>query len=208
MFSLPVGRLDLIPRLGTFHPYANFLVSERCRLIFSPGLWKLSVDYVGANADETEPQYELSPGTGNEPIEAHDRFLSELAGKPSAPLNGAIFRDPESGEITASDVPGTWEFDRFSVLKADGTLNPFAGQEEFISQNNTVWTKTWTSRTKPESYRVSIRDPDGDAPDYGGDSNWLALPIAYTKRGLVFSCRAQWIASGRRGWNPDVYPTS
>lgn len=207
LFTFPVGRLDLLPLVGSGHPYATFMVAERSRITFSPGLWRLSVDYAGSNEEESVPQYELSPGTGNESIEVHDRFLSHLAGKPSAPLNGAIFRNPETGEVTTSDEPGTWQFDRFSVLLGDGTLNPFAGQEAFIAQNNTVWTKSWTRRSAPSSYKVHIGAPDGPNPDYGGATNWLALPIAYTLRGNVYSCRAQWIASGPRGWNPLVYPS-
>ena len=207
-FSFPAGRIDLVPEAGTAHPYVGFLVAERFRLAFERGLWRLSVEYAGAHREETEAQYELSPGTGNEPIETHDRFLSHLAGKPSAPLNGAIFRDPESGMVTRDDTPGKWQFDRFSVLETSGALNPFAGQEAFISQNNTVWTKSWTRRSPPSAYKVHIMEPDGPNPNYGGATNWLALPIAYTKRGNVFACRAQWIASGRRGWNPLVYPAS
>lgn len=206
LFTFDVGRVDQVPAIGSVHPNVSFLVAERFRIIFTPGRWTVSVDYVGANADDTDPQYELSPGTGNEPIEAHDKFLSTIAGKPSAPLNHAIFRNPETGEISTDDAPGMAVFDRFSVYKPDGTLNPFAGQEMFISQNNTVWTKTWTRRSKPAAHKIRIGTPDGDAPDYGGGTNWLELPIAYTKRGRVYSCTARWIASGPRGWNPIVYP--
>lgn len=203
-FSFPAGRLDLMPGVGTQHPYANFLVAERFRLVFSPGLWRLSVEYVGSNVDSSEPQYELSPGTGNEPIETHERFLSHLAGKPSAPLNGAIFRDLETGFETSDDVLG--QFERFRVILEGGGLNPLAGLEQYITQNNTVWTKTWTQRSAPSSGGVRIAAPDGPAPAYGGASNWLEMPVAYTKRGNVYSCAARWIASGKRGWNSLVYP--
>jgi hypothetical protein len=181
------------------------MVAERFRIVFTPGLWELYVDYVGGNVEESEPFYELSPGTGNEPIETHKDFVSEIAGKPSNAKNGAIFRNPETGEITTDDTPGMWQFDRFSVLKSDGTLNDFAGQEAYICQNNTVWTKSWVRRSAPPAKKIRIEAPDGPNPDYGGDTNWLCMPVAYTKRGNVFSCAARWIASGPRGWNPTVY---
>ena len=145
-----------------------------------------------------------SPGTGNEPIVTHDRFLSELGGKPSAPLNGAIFRDPVTGEISTDDA--TAEFDRFALM-IGGLRNPLAGVDSYICANNTVWTKSWTSRTKPTVHPIRISNPEGPAPDYGGSSNWLELPTAYTLRGNVYSCVARWLASGRGGWNNIVYAT-
>lgn len=206
VFTFDEGHVEQVPAIGSVHPYVSFLVAERFRITFTPGRWTTAVDYVGTNLDDSKPQYELSPGTGNEPIEAHDKFLATLAGKPSAPLHGAIFRDPETGAVSTDDTPGMAVFDRFSVFLADGTLNPFAGQEQFISQNNTVWTKTWTRRSAPTAHKVRIANPDGNAPNYGGATNWLALPVAYTERGNVFACTARWIASGPRGWNPIVYP--
>lgn len=204
LYTFPAGRLDLIPGIGTPHPYASFLVAERFRITFTPGRWRIAMDYVGGFVEDSEPQFELSPGTGNEPIETHKSFLA-LAGKPSAPQNGAIFRNPESGAVTQDDTPGMWEFDRFSLLLAGGAANPFAGVEQYISQNNTVWTKSWTSRRAPTATGVRIAAPDGPNPDYGGDTNWLAMPVAYTQRGNVFSCTARWLASGPRGWNSVIY---
>lgn len=197
-FSFPQGRLDLVPGVGTQHPYANFLVAERFRLVFSPGLWRLSVEYVGANVNSTEPQYELSPGTGNEPIETHKDFEETLAGKPSAPLNKAVFRDEVTGFETEDDALGI-----FSHFKAGSDL---AGLAQYITQNNTVWTKTWTQRAKPATGKVKISSPEGPSPSYGGSMNWLEMPVAYTLRGNVYSCSQRWVASGPKGWNPLVYP--
>ena len=206
-FTFPAGQVDLIPGIGSAHPYVGFLVAESFRLSFTPGLWRLSMEYVGGSVDSSDPQYELSPGTGNEPIETHKSFLSVIAGKPSAPLNGAIFRNVVTGDVSEDDTAGVAQFDRFSIY-VDGALNAYAGQEQFINQNNTVWTKSWTSKSKPSSYGIHIGAPDGPNPDYGGTTNWLAMPIAYTQRGNVFSNVARWIASGPRGWNPGVYPSS
>ena len=205
-FSMPVGRLDLIPGFGSVHPHAPFLSSEKFRVKFGLGFWYVSVDYAGmaGSLDESIPQYELNPGTGNDPIETHKDFL-KLAGKPSAPANGAIFRDPATGEVTKQDKVGKWRFDRFSVY-VHGEHNELAGCEQYINQNNTVWTKSWTSRKRPTSKGVQIKDPPGDAPRYGGNYNWLAMPVQYTMRAQVFSCQARWLGSGPRGWSKLVYP--
>lgn len=208
VFKLPVGRYDLVPGVGVEHPLADFLMSERFRLTFSPGLWTVSVDYAGMSAsyeDASPAQYDLSPGTGNEPIETHPKFVTDIGGKPSDPKNGARFRHYETGAETEDDALGV--FDEFKLI-VDGLKNPYAKGEAFIAQNNTVWTKSWTQRTKPDSYGVKIATPDGPYPDYGGDTNWLAMPIAYTQRGSVFTCTAKWIASGPGGWNATVYASA
>lgn len=206
VFKMPAGRVDLIPAIGSVHPYANFCVAERFRLSFSAGLWVCSVEYVGGNVGESEPQYELSPGTGQEDIETHPDFVSVLAGKPSAPLHGAVFLD-KFDNVSTDDTLGIAMFDRFSSHLEGGSLNPYAKIDAYLCQNNTVWTKTWTRNSPPPSTGIRIATPDGPNPDYGGASNWLAMPVAYTKRGNVYSCTARWLASGPRAWNPNIYPS-
>jgi hypothetical protein len=203
-YSLPAGRLDLVPAALTPHPYAGFLVAERFRLTFAAGLWRLGVDYVGSNVEESVAQYELSDGTGNEPIQTHPDFLSELAGTASVPKNGALWRDPVTGEISSDDE--TAEFDRFRVKLEGGGQNPLAGLEEYIAQSNVVWSKSWTSRSAPAAQRIAIANPPGGAPDYGGSYNWLRLPVSFTVRGNVHSNVQRWLCSGPRGWHALVYP--
>lgn len=197
-FSLPHGRVDLIPAVLSVHPHVGFLFAEKFRLSTNPGLWRVSVDYVGASVDSSEPQYELSPGTGNEPIQTHKDFIATIAGTPSSPKNGAIFRDPVSGEISTDDDLA--EFDRFALS------SELAGTDSYIAQNNTVWTKSWTQKSKPTSHGVRINNPPGNAPDYGGSYNWLELPVGYTVRGRVYSCQQHWVCSGPKGWKSIVYP--
>jgi hypothetical protein len=204
-YKVPVGRLDLVPALNSAHPHANFCLAERQRVVFSPGHWNVMVDYAGAQADDTEPVFEFNHGTGTEPIETHPNFVSLLGGKPSAPLNGAIFVDRD-GEITADDARGV--FDRFRPVLA-GVLNELAGASGFITATNSIWSKSWTRKTAPSagSNIVRIDEPAGNAPSFGGAYNWLFLGTSYTKRGGAYACVSRWMLSGRRGWSQKIYGT-
>jgi len=204
VFNFPAGEVKLIPAQGAKHPYVGFLHVDRRRIVMSPGLWKVYVDYAGMedDRDETEPTYEFSPGTGTEQIETHPDFYTIIAGPPSGPNphTKPIYRDPVTGYISTDNA--TAEFDRFSL---SGTL---AGVESYIVQNNTIWTKTWVRKSKPVTDPIKIVDkpPGADAPDYGGNYNWLELPLRYSLRGIVYSCSQSWQCSGPKGWHPLVYP--
>ena len=176
---------------------------EKVRVVFAAGLWKAHVEYAGVEKDVSDEfkEYDLAPGTGNEPLETHPDF-EEFAGKPSEPNpeNGAIFIDPDTGEISTDDDKGV--FDRFV------RSSPLWGIEDFITQSNTVYTVSWTNKDKPEEENIEIVEslPGPDAPTYGGDYNWLKMPIAYAKRGLAYSCTQRYIRSGAKGWNALIYP--
>jgi len=201
VFTFPAKAFDLIPKMNSVHPYASFLFAERMRIIMAAGLWKVSVDYVGIDVDTSDPQYELSPGTGNEAVETHPDFSTLIAGTPNNPNPDTkpIFRDPVTGYVSTDNA--TAEFDRFSL---GGEL---AGVTSYIAQNNTVWTKSWTQKTKPTAERIRIvTAPPGDAPNYGGNFNWLQMPVRYSVRARVFSCSQSWLCSGPQGWKNLLYP--
>lgn len=206
LYTVPKDRLDLVPALGSPHPHAPFLWLESLRLRFTPGLWKVFAAYAGVQQDETEPVYDFNPGTGNEPIETIDNFVSAVAGSPSSPINGAIFRDPATGDISTDDAVGV--FDRFSIMK-DGAQNPWAGLQEYLAVNNTTWTKSWTRRSKPSGAARPLTvttNPAGNPPSFdGANYNWLQFPVAFSQRGSAYECRQVWMLSGPRGWNRVVY---
>lgn len=205
-FKVRPGRWDLMPRLNSAHPHAPFAGMEKRVVRFTPGFWQVFCDYAGCEVEESEPVYDFNPGTGNEPIETIDNFVSQVAGKPSAPINGAIFRDPETGAISTNDDTGV--FDRFSIMK-DGEPNPWAGLVEYLAANNTSWTKSWTRRSQPSGAGRPLQvvnTPPGREPSFdGANYNWLQLPVAYTQRGRAYDCRQVWLLSGPRGWNRIVY---
>jgi len=182
---------------------------EKRQVRFDKGYWAVMGDYVGCEVEESVPVYDFDPGTGSEPIEVLKNFVTDIAGKPSAPLNGAIFVD-ENGQKTEDDAVGV--FDRFRTLKDDGTLNPWAGSENFLTMNNGIYTKSWVRRSKPtgipgaEKPLKIVNNPDGGkAPNFGGSYNWLEFPVGYSVRAGVYECRQIWMVSGPRGFNTVIY---
>lgn len=201
---MPHAWADL-PALGVQHPYADFLGMERRTISFAKGYWEVTGEFAGCEKEVMDPHYEFQPGVGTEPIETVKNFVSEIAGKPSAPLNGAIFVD-ENGDITKDNARGV--FSRFTVTKADGTLNPWAGLESVLVANNTVWVKSWTQRGRPSGANQPLTVVDtvpGPEPAFASNFNWLAHPVGYTVRGRAFDCRQVFLLSGDRGWNNVVY---
>lgn len=205
-YKVVPGRWDLMPRVGSGHPLAPFAGVEKRTVRFTPGFWQVFCDYAGCETEESEPVYDFNPGVGNEPIETIDNFVSQVAGKPSAPINGAIFRDPSTGNITTDDEVGM--FDRFTTTR-DGEANPWAGLVEYLAANNTSYLKSWTQRSKPGGASRPlevVNEPPGNAPTFdGANYNWLKFPVAYSKRGFAYECRQMWLLSGPKGWNRVVY---
>jgi hypothetical protein len=203
VYKVKVNGWGMMPVLNSPHPYAAWATMERRSVRFAPGFWLVSCDYAGSEEEVSEPVYDFNPGTGNEPIETHDKFVAELGGTPSDPKNGAVFLDSQ-GNVTEDDDVGM--FDRFK-LEIEGGPNPMGGVREFLTANNSTWTKSWTQRSKPSGANkpVKIGSPSGPAPSFGGHFNWLELPVAYSKRGSAYDCRQTWLLSGPWGWNTMIY---
>ena len=202
-FSLLADRLDLMPQVGDAHPYASWCRVETRDITFTPGRYLVDCTYVGADVIDTVPVYELQRATNVEPIETHPDFVSDIAGKPSAPLNGALFVD-EDGAPSADDTRGI--FHRFRLVLDGGTKNKLAGVTGYQSASNTTWSKSWTSRTKPtDGGRVGkIDTPEGGPPSFE-DCDWLYMGLTINERQQVYSVSKRWLLSAPGGWNELIY---
>ena len=200
---LPYAWGDM-PQLGDAHPFAWWMSCEKRNVNFTKGFWHAICDYAGVETDAADPEYDYNPGTGAEPVETSDRFVSRIGGKPSAPLNGAVFVDFESGLETDDDTRGV--FSRFKLM-IDGEKNLFAAMQDIITANNTTWTKSWAQRMKPDGgvKPVRIGTPAGDPPTFPAGYNWLEFPVVYKKRGSAYDCRQTWLLSGPGGWRTEAY---
>jgi hypothetical protein len=195
-----------MPSLLSAHPYASFCVMERRVVRFTPGFWQVYADYAGCEEEETEPVWDFNPGTQSEPIWTHDEFVEKIGGKPSAKLNHSIWVDEVTGDDTDDDSKGV--FRKFKIVLPDGTQNPWAGAEEYLTASNTTLTKSWTRQSRPSDSGRPLQvdaPPAGHAPSYPSNYKWLKFPAAYTQRGKVYECRQSWLLSGPKGWNRVIY---
>lgn len=192
------------PALGDAHPFCNWMHAEKVTWDFVPGFVLFAAEYAGVNGSTT-PVYELEMGASEEPIQTHPKFVSDIAGTPAVPANGAIFRD-EEGNKTRDNMKGI--FDRFRVLLDDGSPNPFGGVTGYLNPQMT-WTKTWITASKPNDLAQvgKIDTPEGAPPSLGGSRNWLYVALTYEERGggNCYKVKKAWRASGARGWNTTLY---
>jgi hypothetical protein len=203
VFKAPQDRPDLIPPMFAYHPVFTYLNMERRRVSITPGYLIITGEFAGIPGG-TIPIYELSLGCSDEPIETHPRFISEIGGRPSAPMNGAIFIDPSTGRVTASDAVGV--FDHFK-LTISGTLNPLAGISAYLEAAQMCWRERYCATSRPSDTTVvgHIQSPAGPAPNPPSGGNWLYMGVTYEQRGNCFFITREWRASGRRGWNELIY---
>ncbi len=203
--------MQLAPDLGSAHPYARFCTLEKRSFTFGgKGLATVKGNYAGMSpqrGEESPPTYELQIGTSEEPIVVHRRFATHIGGRPSAPLNGAIFIDPSTGDQTADDKLGV--FDRFALWIEDEE-NDLAGVEAFLDANEIVWRKKYTARSRPQDLSDvgKIATPEGPEPSVNPEWNWRYNGMTYQERAHVFTVQKEWQLSGWRGWNKKIYDTA
>lgn len=144
-------------------------------------------------------------GTDNEePIETHPAFADlykKYSGRPE---------------------PGTSRFGYFDRLLKLGTApvaggiavqvpNPLYGVTHFLTVG-LVWSHTSIAKFLPQNIlsRVDCIDtPMGHGamqpPALKGQRNWLQIAPSVQERGNCIQITRRWLASGKAGWNKDVY---
>lgn len=204
IFSCPMDRFDLVLPLFSANPFFTYLYMERRRISIRNGRIVIAGEYAGIPGGFTTPIYELVIGVGEEPIETHPEFVTDLAGAPSAPLNGAIFVDYETGKKSTDDAKGV--FDKFRPV-LDGNRNLLAGVTAYLDAGQVSWRETYMSTARPSDVSAvgSIQSPAGPVPGIGSGRNWLYTGLTYQQRGIIFSVVREWRASGRNGWNTLIY---
>lgn len=108
------------------------------------GMIECKADYCGIEQADgmTEIKLSISSSSSTDPIETHPNFEKKIGGKPSAPLNGAIFVNPQTNQVTQDDQVGV--FSEFSTYTSHtypggsglGTMvekNRFAGVKNFYN---------------------------------------------------------------------------
>lgn len=201
VWKCPMDNIAAGPQLGSVHPIWNYLVMERRRLDIAPGFLIITGEYVGIAGGSTPSVFECSFAEVEEPIQAHPDFVTSLAGKPSAPLNGAIFVDFETQKKSTSDSRGV--FLEFAPVVA-GNLNPLAGVTSFLSPQATM-RETWMSTSAVSAGALGTISAPPFSVGLPAGGNWLFTGVSFQQRGRVYANSREWRSSGRRGWNSDIY---
>lgn len=210
-FKIQRAQFSLLPKMNTAHPVFTFLGMSKRRIYFD-GPWACAqCDYGGFDPNEfgdfTAPVYELACGTEEEPIETHPKFATaDIAGTPSDPKNGAIFRHLESGALAyaghAAASDDGYVFHSFKV----GT--ELYGIERYLDAGTIIWRKTQNFRRGFAAILNSagkIDTPEGPAPNLASPRNWLNMGTTTTIHGSAEQAVTEWRASGKRGWNTKIY---
>ncbi len=196
-------RSDLFPqnlkREGQAHPrFPTMALARRTGELGKAGtFYKITYLYEGFLVSFPAPVYNLSGGTGDEPIQTHPKFESDLAGTPSVPKNGAIFIDPETDKPTDDDENGV--FDRFGNGDLEGI--------DSYRVSGATWKEMSFSNVRPSGgYNLGEKDsPSGQEPSFPGGRDWMLVGFTYSQRGYVFQVEKSWELSGRDGWNDLLY---
>ena len=204
-FTCPANSFRSLPNIGSVHPIFGTITMER-RVVSVKGAYAVAqCCYAGIDEDETAPVYETISGLCESPIETHPNFTA-FAGTPSAPINGANFRKGDM--IVNAASPSTtgdsgYVFEGFDVM-VGGVRNEFAGVTSYLEAGQITFRATWNVRKwVPGSAAGKIGSPSGPAPAIVG--TWLDMGFTSTQRGSVYQVSREWRASGRRGWNAQIY---
>lgn len=200
IWKCPMDKLNLIPNMLSQHPVWTWLSMEKRQVEHTPGYLIITGEYCGITGGSTPSVYELNYAGAEEPIETHPKFTSEIAGKPSSPLNGAVFIDPKTGAVSTDDA--TAVFDKFRTNVA-GARNPFAGIMSYLSPEATI-REVWLSTSPVSGANLGrISAPGFSVAIAGG--NWLFTGISFQQRGRIYQNTREWRGSGRNGWNSTIY---
>lgn len=180
------------------------------------------------------PIYSLDRSTSNEPIQTHPKWSiasaggspGPIAGTPTNPVNGALFRSVQpngsfaynpnvSGMADTGFSANTAQFAGWisnSVINvglgnSNITGGSFTGTDDYLLAGQT-WTATYVSLSAPTSSDIAgvgfIATPLGSPPTPAGFS-WIYLGCRYTDQAGVFRIDKSWRMFPTNGASQIIY---
>lgn len=212
-WTIRKDRWTQLPRRGSPHPLWSHIAMNERRVSIDGAFAIARCSYEGVSSEETnKPEYELVLGVESSAIETHPDFDKRIGGKPTAGLNGAMWRrcdndsDVRGGAFGNATEDANYVFWKFSNFIGNAK-NPFAGIENYLDACSVVWRKTVMSKESlTELLKAGKIDrPEGPVPRLPGARNWLNMGTSQKRRGFSFEHTTEWKASGPKGWNRLIY---
>jgi hypothetical protein len=183
---------------GSNHPDDGRLECYNRTLSYgNNGILTCTASYFGLIKRRTDPEFSFSGGVTTEPIETHPDFET-FAGTAAAPLNGAKF-DATTGEFLG-----------FSEFTTPGTTNNtnLLGVENYLTPATNIvvsyWQDTQPRPAKTATWSTYIPDVTEFRKPQGVD-NFLLMDESYSQVGNYYQVTRNYIGSGVKGWNKDIY---
>lgn len=202
-FQCSSANIRDLPTVGSANPDDRSLSCHHIDVTFNE-LKKVSAElfYHGitfTRGESSRPIIDYQGGVDIVPIQLHPKF-ADMAGTPSAPKNGAFWKDPETDERSRDNT--TAEFHGFT----DPSKREFFGVEHFFVNrplvSRTVWTKSRPNLTKGMTIVTKI--PGFTNPP--GIVNWLLMDTPYRQVGSAYQTTEQYKGSPEPGWSKKIYP--
>ena len=167
-------------------------------------LAEITCQYAGAEEKENEKAnavYTMGLSLSEEPLLSHLRYknLPQKEREAIQLIQSGKDKDDQGNKLRDKV---TSDRGKEALAKID------RGQTSYYSPRVT-WRESWV-RTKPaeaaELNKIGNIDiPNGPAPELAGTRNWLLNGVTQTQDGKAFRLEAEWLASDREGWDPDIY---
>lgn len=184
------------------HPDFPSLLAYGVKIVRRPGLINglLTIEYRGldpALSYPPPPVYTIETTTGNEPLQTHPLWATQMAGTPDAPLNGAIFQSVDASGINynpGTNNPGTFDPTNATFYQWSAT-SIFAGIEDYLAAGVVFKSTYVTIGGGADASAVgTFSSPDGPAPTLPADYEWFYLGITSEDNAGIYRNEATWKA--------------
>lgn len=196
-FTVDKANIDLLAAIDSEHPDDVRLKCYNRTITYGNNKLVTCVcSYIGiavvGTTKKTEPVISYEAGTNQEPIETHTRF-NLIGGTPAEPENGAQY-DEDTGQLLG-----------FSGDDAGDLL----GVQYYLTPSANFSMTYWTTEQPNLERRVKwIKDPEIGVkmfPRVKSVKDFLLVDMPYRKVGDLYQVTEQYVGSGERGWNQDIY---
>tara|TARA_B100000927_G_scaffold285570_1_gene275836 strand:+ start:256 stop:948 length:693 start_codon:yes stop_codon:yes gene_type:complete len=187
------GQQEYPVQVGDSHPIDPIAMAYKWGYRFDVGGYIITeVDYIGLQSGPTNYYVEYTGTVQEEPIETHDKFVSDIGGTVSNPKNQAIF-DAKTGEFIG--FPGN-------------APNDLGGVKGYLSPSITARVTYYAYGPKKGNINDlgNKSNPPVNLPKHQSGANWLLVGVSFREFATItVQVTEEYMLSGRKGWNDLIY---